>query len=62
MKKIIDYNPYDSIYCALLKDGYSENEAEELIADVIEEQLMFTEIADKLHSIIEEANGSEYFN
>ena len=59
MKKYIDYGPYESIFHALMKDGYSEQEAEDLICDVIEEQIDFTNYAEQIHSIIKETENPE---
>ena len=59
MKKYLDNSPYKSIFHALLKDGHSEQEAEELICAVVEEQIDFTDYADRIHSIIKEAENPE---
>ncbi|MBR3251885.1 MAG: hypothetical protein IKF80_09265 [Erysipelotrichaceae bacterium] len=59
MRSYIDNSPYESIFHALLKDGYSEQEAEELICAVIEEQIGFTNYADRIHSILKEAENPE---
>ena len=62
MKKNIDNSPYESIFHALLKDGYSEQDAEELLCRVIEEQIEFTNFADRIHLIIKQTNNSEYWS
>ena len=59
MKRYIDYSFYEAIFHALLKDGYSEQEAEELICVVIEEQINFANYAERIHSIIKEAESPE---
>ena len=59
MKRYIDNSPYEAVFHALLKDGYSEQEAEGLICAVIEEQIDFTDYADRIHSIIKEAESLE---
>ena len=59
MKRYIDYSSYEAIFHALLKDGYSEQEAEELICDVIEDQIDFTNYAEQIHSIIKETENPE---
>lgn len=48
------YDSYDKIFYALLNDGYSETEAEQIICDVIDDQIEFTNFAERIHSIIEE--------
>ena len=59
MKRYIDYSSYEAIFHALLKDDYSEQEAEELICVVIEEQINFANYAERIHSIIKEAESPE---
>ena len=59
MKKYLDYSPYESIFHALMKNGYPEQEAEDLICAVIEEQIDFTNYAERIHSIIKEAESPE---
>ena len=59
MKRYIDYSSYEAIFHALLKDDYSEQEAEELICVVIEEQINFANHAERIHSIIKEAESPE---
>ena len=49
-----DANPYETIFNALIKDGFSEQEAEELICEVIEEQKDFDNIAERIHRKIAE--------
>jgi len=55
MKRYIDNSPYEAVFHALLKDGYSEQEAEDLICAVIEEQIDFTNYAERIHSILKES-------
>ena len=62
MKRYIDNSPYEAVFHALLKDGYSEQEAEELICAVIEEQINFTNYAERIHSIIKETENPEYWS
>ena len=45
-------NSYKTIFDVLLENGYSEQEAEKLICDVIEDQNRFTDYADRIHTII----------
>lgn len=59
MKNIIDRNPYEIIFNALLNNGYTENEAEELICEVIEEQIEYSNFAERIHSILCETNNSD---
>ena len=62
MKRYIDNSPYEAVFHALLKDGYSEQEAEELICAVIEEQINFTNYAERIHPIIKETENPEYWS
>ena len=55
MKKT-SFNSYDIIFNALLADGYSEEESEQLICDVIEEQIEMNKIAERVHNIIQKVN------
>lgn len=59
MKRYIDYSSYEAIFHALLKDDYSEQEAEELICAEIEEQIDYTNYAERIHSIIKETENPE---
>ncbi len=59
MKKYLDYSPYESIFHALMKNGYPEQEAEDLICAMIEEQINFANYAERIHSIIKEAENPE---
>ena len=59
MKRYIDNSPYEAVFHALLKDEYSEQEAEELICAVIEEQSDFTNYAERIHSILKESENPE---
>lgn len=59
MKRYIDYSPYETVFHALIKDGYSELESEELICDVIEEQINFTNYAERIHSILKGSENPE---
>ena len=59
MKRYIDNSPYEAVFHALLKDEYSEQEAEELICAVIEEQIDFTNYAARIHSILKESENPE---
>ena len=59
MKRYIDNSPYEVVFHALLKDGYSEQEAEDLICAVIEEQIDFTNYAERIHSILKESENPE---
>lgn len=59
MKRYIDNSPYEAVFHALLKDGYSEQEAEDLICAVIEEQIDFTNYAERIHSILKESENPE---
>ena len=43
---------YEIIINALLADGYTEEEAEQLICDVIEDQIEFSNFAERVHEII----------
>ena len=46
------FSSYEIIFNALLVDGYSEEEAEQLICDVIEDQIEMDNIARNIHNII----------
>ena len=59
MKRYIDNSPYEVAFHALLKDGYSEQEAEDLICAVIKEQIDFTNYAERIHSILKESENPE---
>ena len=59
MKRYIDNSPYEAVFHALLKDEYSEQEAEELICAVIEEQIDFTNYAERIQSILKESENPE---
>lgn len=54
--EIID--SYETILNALVKDGYSEEEAEQLICNVIEDQISFSNYAERIHRIIKEEIGN----
>ncbi len=49
-----DLSPYETIFSALIKDGFSEHEAEELLCEVIEDQKGYDNIAERIHKMIEE--------
>ncbi len=59
MKRFIDNSSYEIAYHALLKDGFLESDAEKLIADIVQEQIVFTDIADRIHSIINEMTRTD---
>ena len=48
------YDSYDIIFNSLIRDGYSEKEAEQLICNVIEDQISFSNFAERIHRIITE--------
>ena len=48
------YDSYEAIFEALIAFGYSEQEAEQLICDVIEDQRYFDEVQKKVHKILNE--------
>lgn len=48
------YDSYEAILEALLEFGYSEEEAEQLICDVIEDQRYFDEVQKRVHRILNE--------
>lgn len=48
------YDSYETIFEALIAFGYSEEEAEQLICDVIEDQRYFDEVQKKVHKILNE--------
>ncbi len=58
--KNIPYDSYEIILEALTDKGYTEVEAELIICDVIEDQIEFSNIADRLHSIIVEMKDRGY--
>ncbi len=54
-------NSYDIILDSLMKNGYEETEAEELIAEVIEDQYFFDAVAKVTHYLyMEEAKPKKY--
>ena len=52
--KDIPYDSYEKILRALINDGYTEEEAEILICDVIEDQRYFDDVAKRVHKILTE--------
>lgn len=48
------FDVYNKIFNALLNDGYIEQEAEELICQVIHDQKDMDDIADRIHKIIQD--------
>ena len=58
-----DLSPYETIFNALIKDGFSEQEAEELICEVIEEQKDYDNVAERIHKmIVEEIKNPKNWN
>ena len=51
--KNIPYDSYDKIFEALIAFGYNEEEAEQLICDVILDQKDLDNIAQRIHRILE---------
>ena len=49
---------YEIIFNSLIKDGCSEEEAEQLICNVIEDQISFSNYAERIHRIITEEIGN----
>ena len=52
--KNIPYSSYDIVFNALIEHGYTEDEAEQLICDIIEDQIEYSNFADRVHTIIKE--------
>ena len=51
---------YEIIFNSLIKEGYSEEEAEQLICNVIEDQIFCSNFAERIHRIItEDINNPE---
>ncbi|MBR0418179.1 MAG: hypothetical protein IJI66_03320 [Erysipelotrichaceae bacterium] len=53
MKSVV-LDSYEIIFNSLIKEGYSEEEAEQLICNVIEDQISFCNYAERIHNIIQE--------
>ena len=49
-----DYEPFKIILDALIKQGYSEDNAATILVDLIEEQKQLDEISSSIHRIIRE--------
>ena len=47
------FEAYDKIFNALLNDGYTEQEAESLICQVIQDQKEMDDIANNIHKNLE---------
>ena len=43
---------YEIIFNSLIREGYSEEEAEQLICNVIEDQISCSNFAERIHRII----------
>lgn len=58
--KNIPYDSYSTVFDCLIDAGYSEEESEQLIADIIEDQIEFTNFAERLHLILKETVKNNY--
>ena len=56
------YTAYQIVFNALIKAGYEENEAEEILCQVIQDQIDYTDFADRIHKIIEETKNTSYLS
>ena len=48
---------YMIVFDALLEAGYSEQEAEQLIADIVADQRDYDNYADRIHEIVKEVHS-----
>lgn len=58
-----DYEPFEIILDALMSKGYTEDEAAQLIIDLVEEHKQMDNIAEEIHRIYnEELNNPKNWN
>ena len=58
-----DYEPFEIILDALMSKGYSEEDAIDLLADIIEEHKQLDDVAGEIHRIYkEELNNPKNWN
>ena len=56
-----DLTAYQKIFEALINEGYSETEAEELLCQVIQDQIDYSDAADRIHKIFTEQINNKKF-
>ncbi len=56
---MIPFESYGKIFDALIDAGYSEEEAEQLICDVITDQRDFDNYGERIHSILERLKNED---